>query len=161
MAGLAKGESTLSARCRLLRVKRATGGNGAVSCFKALCPPNTVLLDGCPKAMAIGRGSEGRTISLPAASVSAVLVRAQLLVAEPVFAEDNLLQQFLFLRLRVKRSNRLGPARAAPSSLQLVLNPRNNDFRAKKKNLISWFTALIFRSHLQLFGILSRYFQPP
>lgn len=99
----------------------------------------------------------GRTISLPAASVSVVLVRAQLLVAESVFTDDNLLQQFLFLRLHVKRNNSLAHARTAPSSLQLVLNPRNNDFRAN--NHPSWFTALIFRS-LQFFGILSRHFLP-
>jgi len=135
-----------------------TRGNHAVSCFKALCPPNTVPLDGRPKAVVTGRGGAGRTISLPTASVSAVLVRAQVLVAEPAFAEDNLLQQFLIQRLHVKRDNRLGHARVAPGSFLLVINPRNNDFRAN--NPISWFTALIFRRSLQPTGVLSRHFLP-
>lgn len=137
--------------------QKSNGEDGSMCSFKALCPPNSVPLDRHPRAMVIGRGQVGRTICLPAASVSVVLARAQLLVAESVFTDDNLLQQFLFLRLHVKRKNSLAHARAAPSSLQLVLNPRNNYFRAN--NHPSCFTALIFRS-LQFFGILSRHFLP-
>ena len=100
----------------------------------------------------------GKIISPPAVSISAVLGRAQLLVMELLFTENNLLQQFLFLRLCVERNNRLGQARAAPSSLQLVLHPSNNDFRVN--NSICWFTALISRRSLQLFGTLTTRFLP-
>lgn len=97
---------------------------------------------------------DGRTISLPAAPVSAGLVRAQLLLVEPVLAEGNFLQHFLFLGLREKGNNRLGNAEAAPSSLQLALNP--SYFRT---NNPIWFTTLMFRS-LEPFGIQSRHSVP-
>lgn len=65
------------------------------------------------------------------------------------------MQQFLFLGPRVKGNNSLGNAEAAPSSLQLALNP--SYFRTN--NPISWFMTLMFRS-LEPFGIQSRHFVP-
>lgn len=79
---------------------------------------------------------------MPTASVSAVLMRTQRLVAEPVFADDNLLQHFLFLSMHVNRNN-IGICQGCSWFLQPVLDPRSNEFRASNPFF------LVYSTHFQ------------
>lgn len=57
----------------------------------------------------------GNSVEAEGSWLSAGLPGAQLLLAQPVFAEDDLLLCSLLPRLCVNRNNRLGLARAAPA----------------------------------------------